>query len=357
MKLAVVRLLSVALLVCGVACAAAALALKHGETYTRGKVALSAGESVEIGEDLLLLTRFSVPKYPSGKPRQFVSEVVIIPGEATVGDGRQETASVLQQELHNATISVNHPLRWKDLWIYQSSYDAETEAVTVLEAVRDRWLWLAVLAGALLLAGALSCCRTLAVNNLPAGKEQQAYNSKKMRFLRLLAALLVAAVPLFIIARAVFRPEPIPALQSPLMAPHVAAYAASYLIMLFAAFGLLKRLLPLGFLLMTLGLVLGAVWGKTCWGDWWQYDPKELWGFFTWLVYAVYFAIFSNAGRTASVQQQGDANTCCGMLAVDGDWRPWLERALRLLGAVMVVLTATWVNFSRLFSGLHSYAD
>ena len=137
---------------------------------------------------------------------------------------------------------------------------------------------------------------------------------------------------MFIIARAVFRTETIPALQSPLMAPHVAAYAASYIIMLFAAFGIMKRLMPLGFLLMTLGLVLGAVWGKFCWGDWWQYDPKELWGFFTWLVYAVYFAVF---GRRWS----------------------WPERALRLLGAAMVVLTATWVNFSRLFTGLHSYAN
>ena len=157
---------------------------------------------------------------------------------------------------------------------------------------------------------------------------------------------------MFIIARAVFRAETIPALQSPLMAPHVAAYAASYIIMLFAAFGIMKRLMPLGFLLMTLGLVLGAVWGKFCWGDWWQYDPKEMWGFFTWLVYAVYLSFFGEWKRTASVQQQEPLNP---QLSTPNP--NWLERSMRILGAGMVVLTATWVNFSRLFTGLHSYAN
>ena len=142
-------------------------------------------------------------------------------------------------------------------------------------------------------------------------------------------AVAVFAVPLFIILRAVLRPEPMPALQSPLMAPHVAAYAASYLIMIFAAFGLCRRLLPLGFLLMTLGLVLGALWGKICWGDFWQYDPKEMWSLATWLVYVIYFACRGN--RRA-------------------------EAVLRIVGAALVVLTATWVNFSRFFPGLHNYA-
>ena len=354
--LSVVRLLSIALLATGVGCATLALALKYGETHTRGTVALSAGEAVELGDDTLLLKSFSVPKYPSGRPRQFISEVAIIPGETTAVGGRQETASVQQQDLFSATISVNHPLRWKDFWIYQASYDAATERVTVFEVVRDRWLWLAVLAGALLLAGALACCSTLFVDGSRAGKGQQAYYSKKKQPLRLLAALVVAAVPMFIIARAVFRAETIPALQSPLMAPHVAAYAASYIIMLFAAFGIMKRLMPLGFLLMTLGLVLGAVWGKFCWGDWWQYDPKEMWGFFTWLVYAVYFAVFGDVckqERTASVQQQEPLNLSTSQPLNFN----WIERALRILGAVMVVLTATWVNFSRLFTGLHSYAN
>ncbi len=143
------------------------------------------------------------------------------------------------------------------------------------------------------------------------------------------AAVLTVSVPIFIIVRAVLRPEPIPALQSPLMAPHVAAYAASYLILTFAAFGIGRRFMSVGFFLMTVGLVLGAVWGKVCWGDYWQYDPKEMWGLATWLTY---FAVFAVGNR------------------------PRLRVALGILGVVLILLTATIANFSRIFAGLHSYA-
>ena len=137
------------------------------------------------------------------------------------------------------------------------------------------------------------------------------------------------SVPLFIIGRAVLRPEPVPALQSPLMAPHVAAYAASYVILLFATFGVGRRWMPFGWFLMTLGLVLGALWGKICWGDFWQYDPKEMWSFATWSVYAAYFVF-----RRFRVP----------------------ELLLRYAGAAAIILTLTWVNFSKFFTGLHSYA-
>jgi len=118
-------------------------------------------------------------------------------------------------------------------------------------------------------------------------------------------------------------------LQSPLMAPHVATYVASYLIVIFSAFGIGRRLLLLGYLLMTLGLVLGAVWGKLCWTDFWQYDPKEMWSLATWLCYTAYFFV---------------------------DRWPRAEFAFRVLTAAMVVFTATYVNLSPYFSGLHSYA-
>ena len=139
------------------------------------------------------------------------------------------------------------------------------------------------------------------------------------------------SLPLFIIGRAVLRPEPVPALQSVLMAPHVAAYAASYLLLLFAAFGIGRRFVPVGFLLMTLGLVLGALWGKICWGDFWQYDPKEMWSLATWFVYAAYFHVRPRAMSRA-------------------------EKGFLIAGAVMIVLTLTWINLSRLFTGMHSYA-
>ena len=35
---------------------------------------------------------------------------------------------------------------------------------------------------------------------------------------------------------------------------------------------------------------------------------------------------------------------------------PRADRAFLVAGAVMVVLTLTWINLSRIFSGMHSYA-
>lgn len=44
--------------------------------------------------------------------------------------------------------------------------------------------------------------------------------------------------------------------------------------------------LCIGFPLMTLGIISGAVWGYLSWGSYWRWDPKEIWAFVTWLMYA-----------------------------------------------------------------------
>ncbi len=43
-----------------------------------------------------------------------------------------------------------------------------------------------------------------------------------------------------------------------------------------------------GVVVLTLGLVMGAVWAKFAWGDYWTWDPKENWSLITWLAYMVY---------------------------------------------------------------------
>jgi cytochrome c-type biogenesis protein CcsB len=43
-----------------------------------------------------------------------------------------------------------------------------------------------------------------------------------------------------------------------------------------------------GFVTLTLGLAMGAAWGKGAWGDYWQWDPKENWALITWLCYLAY---------------------------------------------------------------------
>jgi ABC-type transport system involved in cytochrome c biogenesis permease subunit len=95
------------------------------------------------------------------------------------------------------------------------------------------------------------------------------------------------------------------------------------------------RMVSLGFPLLTLGLVLGAVWGKRAWGDYWNWDPKELWSLVSWLVYVAYFHVRYVLGPRHSR----------------------LAAALVVAGCVAVVITLLVVNLSRVFGGMHSYAS
>ena len=144
-----------------------------------------------------------------------------------------------------------------------------------------------------------------------------------------------------------------PALQSPLFIPHVASYVAAYVMLARAALMALPLMRPSdaaarvrqteaavrqtavsGFVLLTLGLLLGSLWGKICWGHYWQWDPKEMWSLATWFIYGGYFHYRLKNGVRAP-----------GKLA-----------ALLWLGLLFVVLTLTWINVSRMFSGMHNYA-
>lgn len=147
-----------------------------------------------------------------------------------------------------------------------------------------------------------------------------------------------------------------PALQSWLFLPHVGSYMLSYIVFALAAVqaGLhvvdkwskrielgaasetaTYRIIRLGFPLLTLGLVLGALWGKLAWGDYWNWDPKELWSLATFLIYVAYLHVRSLYGARHSLVNAG----------------------LALGGFACVIITLLWVNLGRIFSGMHSYAS
>jgi len=89
-----------------------------------------------------------------------------------------------------------------------------------------------------------------------------------------------------------------------------------------------------GFPLLTLGLILGSYWGKLAWGDYWGWDPKELWSLASWMVFLAYFHFRYMFGKK----------------------HPNINSLLAILGMVAIIITLLWVNLSRIFSGLHSYA-
>lgn len=48
------------------------------------------------------------------------------------------------------------------------------------------------------------------------------------------------------------------------------------------------RIIGIGFPLLTLGIISGAIWANQAWGSYWSWDPKETWALITWLIFAVY---------------------------------------------------------------------
>ncbi len=147
-----------------------------------------------------------------------------------------------------------------------------------------------------------------------------------------------------------------PALQCWIFAPHVAVYMLSYMVMAKATFLACARLFAIapksdqnllpyeeatyrmictGFPLLTMGLLLGSLWGKLAWGDYWAWDPKELWSLVSWLVYMAYFHF----------------------RGMNGTKYPKINSLIAILGMVAIIITLLWVNLSKLFPGLHNYAS
>nr|YP_009669034.1 cytochrome c biogenesis protein [Galphimia angustifolia]QCW94033.1 cytochrome c biogenesis protein [Galphimia angustifolia] len=49
------------------------------------------------------------------------------------------------------------------------------------------------------------------------------------------------------------------------------------------------RIISIGFIFLTIGILSGAVWANEAWGSYWNWDPKETWAFITWITFAIYF--------------------------------------------------------------------
>nr|ATV96709.1 cytochrome c heme attachment protein [Couroupita guianensis] len=54
------------------------------------------------------------------------------------------------------------------------------------------------------------------------------------------------------------------------------------------------RVISIGFIFLTIGILSGAVWANEAWGSYWNWDPKEIWAFITWTVFAIYLHIRTN---------------------------------------------------------------
>jgi cytochrome c-type biogenesis protein CcsB len=90
------------------------------------------------------------------------------------------------------------------------------------------------------------------------------------------------------------------------------------------------RVIGLGFPLLTIGIISGAVWANEAWGAPWSWDPKETWALITWLVFAAYLHARITRG-----------------------WQG--RRPAYLAAAGFVVVWICYLGVNLLGKGLHSY--
>ena len=90
------------------------------------------------------------------------------------------------------------------------------------------------------------------------------------------------------------------------------------------------RLTALGYLLLSVVIVIGAIWAEAAWSAYWTWDPKEVWALITWIIYTVYF--HQRISRRRS-----------------GLWLCWYV----ILAVPAFLFTFAGVN--KLIPGLHSY--
>ncbi|MFI0484263.1 c-type cytochrome biogenesis protein CcsB [Actinomadura sp. 9N215] len=94
---------------------------------------------------------------------------------------------------------------------------------------------------------------------------------------------------------------------------------------------LAMRVTMFAFPIWTAAIIMGAIWADQAWGRYWGWDPKEIWSFVTWIIYAAYLHARSTAG-----------------------WKGRKAAFLSLLAFAALLFNFFGVNY--MFSGLHSYA-
>nr|WDA99060.1 cytochrome c biogenesis protein [Gronococcus sybilensis] len=90
------------------------------------------------------------------------------------------------------------------------------------------------------------------------------------------------------------------------------------------------RTIGIGFPLLTIGIISGAVWANEAWGTYWSWDPKETWALITWLVFAAYLHA-----------------------RINNSWQGKKSALIASAGFIVVWICYLGVNF--LGKGLHSY--
>ncbi len=94
------------------------------------------------------------------------------------------------------------------------------------------------------------------------------------------------------------------------------------------------RVHAVGFPIWTFSvLIAGPIWAEYAWGSYWNWDPKEVWAFITWVCYAAYLHARATAG-----------------------WKGRAAAWLALIGFASLLFNFIGINFFFGGGSMHSYA-
>ncbi len=94
------------------------------------------------------------------------------------------------------------------------------------------------------------------------------------------------------------------------------------------------RLNAFGFPIWTFAaLVAGPIWAEYAWGSYWNWDPKEVWAFITWVIYAAYLHARATAG-----------------------WKGKAASVIALVGFASLLFNFVGINYFFGSGSLHSYS-
>ena len=221
----------------------------------------------------LTLDRFEIETYAgSSKPKDYVSYLRLADGETQ----------------KDVVISMNHILRHKHYRFYQSDYDEQGNSV--LDVARDPWGIGVTYVGYALLFVALVALLI---------ERRKAFRAVTWSWIIVLAILLV------VLYVRMLTHQLLPVLRSPFFSLHISTIVTAYALLLGIMVvgiialvkpkdkarmerlkGLSMAMLYPAVALLAIGIFIGAVWANVSWGNYWSWDPKEVWALITLLVYA-----------------------------------------------------------------------
>ena len=233
----------------------------------------------------LTLDRFEIETYPnSSKPKDYVSYL-------RLSDGQTQK---------DVVISMNNILKHMHYRFYQSDYDDKGNSI--LDVARDPWGIGVTYTGYALLF--LSLVALVARPSLRGGTTKQSISRQSSRVITIswLSVLVVLLVVLYI--RMLTHPL-LPVLRSPFFSLHISTIVTAYALLLgILVVGVIALIRPKNLArmerlkslsmamlypavaLLAIGIFIGAIWANVSWGNYWSWDPKEVWALITLLIYA-----------------------------------------------------------------------